>query len=390
MPIIDLQVRARELGRIRIGQVVAASNGKKRPSKLDRFRITAHSREIVEKVAALYGGDVKEWQPQGNGPAGWEVVTTLTRLPVLVPPQPVSQWYETWSGGGCQRRCDGVTEMLSDQPCLCGPDPQNRECKPTTRLNVVLREVEGVGVWRLETHGYYAAVELPSAAELLAASRGYIVGHLGLEERVVKRNGETRRFMVPTLDIDVTPAALMAGGAGLTPGGANQLDGGRTALPPAAAAIEAGPAAVGAGAEPDTKPALTDDQRATLVAQISAADTLAQVREMWTGITARFTVDRDDPVIAALTARAAALQPPAEAGEQSEADAVKEMTSRPGAAPAADADELWAQIQRSAPDTWTSTELDKQFATFAEVDPEVASAADMQKFLAHLQSGGAK
>lgn len=388
MPIIDLQVRARELGRIRIGQVVATAKGGKRPSKLDRFRITAHSREIVEKVAALYGGDVKEWQPQGNGPAGWEVVTTSARLPVLVPPQPVSQWYETWSGGGCQRRCDGVTEVLSDQPCLCGPDPQNRECKPTTRLNVVLREVEGVGVWRLETHGYYAAVELPSAAELLASSRGYIVGHLGLEERVVKRNGETRRFMVPTLDIDVTPAALMAGSAGLTPGGANQLDNTRTALPSAAPALPAGPAAIEAPT-PAGKPDLTDEQRTTLIAQAAAAGTLDEVRGMWTDVTATFAVTADDPVIAALRTRAGQLQPAVDTGEQSEADAVKEMTSRRGTrtAPAADADELWAQIQRTAPDTWTSTELDKQFATFAEVDPEVASASDMQRFLDHLQKG---
>ena len=104
MPILDLQKRARELGRIRIGQVVPTSNGKTRPEKLDRFRLTSASRPLLEKVAELYGGDVAEWTPQGGGATAWEVVTNSTRLPIMVPPQPVSQWYEFWTAGGCKHR----------------------------------------------------------------------------------------------------------------------------------------------------------------------------------------------------------------------------------------------------------------------------------------------
>src|SRR3954464_4210914 len=107
MPILGLQQRIRELGRIRMGQVVRGSNGKTRPEKLDRFRLTSASRELLEKVAALYGGEVADWTPANGGPAQFEVVTEARRLPILVPPQPVTQWYELWSGGGCQRRCDG-------------------------------------------------------------------------------------------------------------------------------------------------------------------------------------------------------------------------------------------------------------------------------------------
>src|SRR5688572_2796212 len=125
MAIITLQRRARELGRIRIGQVVKGSNGKTRPEKLDRFRLTAASKPLLEGVARLYGGSVAAWTPANGGPSQWEVVTTSTRLPVLVPPQPVSQFYELWSGGGCQRRCDGERELLSEKPCLCDPDPED-------------------------------------------------------------------------------------------------------------------------------------------------------------------------------------------------------------------------------------------------------------------------
>jgi len=232
MPILDLQQRIRELGRIRIGQKVATSNGRTRPGKLDRFRLTSPSKELIERVAKQYGGTVNPWTPDG-GAGQYEVITDAKRMPILVPHQPVSQYYELWSGGGCQRRCDGITELLKDQPCVCGPDPQRRQCKPTTRLNVVLSEVPGVGVWRLESHGYYAALELPGVAELLAKAGGYVPAFLGLEERTAKRDGQTRRWMVPTIDVDITPTALMAGSSDAGPA----VTGG-----PERAAIEAAPA----------------------------------------------------------------------------------------------------------------------------------------------------
>ena len=47
MPIIDLQMRIRELGRIRIGDTQPTSSGKsRRPSKLSKFRITSASRPL--------------------------------------------------------------------------------------------------------------------------------------------------------------------------------------------------------------------------------------------------------------------------------------------------------------------------------------------------------
>lgn len=231
MPILTLQQRLRELGRIRIGQKVATAKGGTRPDKLNRFRLTSPSKELLDRVAAKYGGTVAPWTPEG-GAGQYEVLTDAKRMPIHVPPQPVSQYFELWSGGGCQRRCDGVTELLKDRPCICGPDPEQRQCKPTTRLNVVLSEIEGVGVWRLESHGYYAALELPGIAELLAQTqtKGYVPAFLGLEQRTAKRDGKTLHWMVPTIDVAITPAALMAGTAAAGPA----VEGG-----PARAAIEA-------------------------------------------------------------------------------------------------------------------------------------------------------
>lgn len=278
MAILTLQRRSRELGRIRIGQQVpTGTEGKLRPAKLDKFRITSASRPLLEKVATLYGGTVVEWN--NGGSAQFEVFTTASRLPVLVPPQPVSQFFELWSGGGCQRRCDGERELLTDQPCLCDPDPEDRQCKPTTRLNVVLRDVEGVGVFRLESHGYYAATELPSTAEFLAQASGYIAGWLSLEARTVVRNGKTKRFVVPTIEVDVTPAALMAGGAG-------------------PAALPAAPTTP-APALPATPP--------VTVADVEAATTLDELRVLYNR--ARDGGQRDDRALAAaVQARATELE----------------------------------------------------------------------------------
>jgi hypothetical protein len=213
--IIDLQRRLAEAGRIRIGQQVASGNGRKRPEKLTTFRLTSGDRTRIEQAAQLYGGTPQQW----DAPAGpqWEVVTAADSLNVIVPPADMSfsQHYELWSGGGCQRRCDGRSESISDGPCLC--DPDKRECNIHTRLSVMLRDLPGLGVWRIDTSGYYAAVELQGAVEVvqLAAGRGQMLpARLRLEQRMVKRVGQgTRRFAVPVLDVEVSPGQLMAGGA---------------------------------------------------------------------------------------------------------------------------------------------------------------------------------
>jgi hypothetical protein len=219
VPILNLQRQLRELGRIRTGiQVASGSGGRKRPSKLETFRLTSSSRELVAAAAEAYGGTVTPWQ---NGDrAEFEVVTTAAVLDIVVPPgQPVSQWYELWSAGGCQRRCDGVTNVLDMTPCACPQDVEQRlelaakgeACKATTRLNVMLPALPDLGVWRLESHGFYAAVELAGAAEILAmasATGRLIPARLRLEQREKKVPGKpTNRYAVPIIEFVETRMA---------------------------------------------------------------------------------------------------------------------------------------------------------------------------------------
>lgn len=214
--ILTIQQRLMEAGRIRIGHTVATSNGKTRPAKLDKFRLTSKDRQKIDQAAALWGGEVAEWEsPSGKQ---WETVTQTDVLDVVVPPSEMafSQWYEVWSAGGCQRRCDGVTEQISDGPCLC--DPDNRACAIHSRLSVMLRDLQGLGLWRIDTSGYYAAVELAGAVQVIAAAAGrgaLLPARLRLEQRSVKRQvdskTQTLRFAVPVLDIDISPGQLLAG-----------------------------------------------------------------------------------------------------------------------------------------------------------------------------------
>lgn len=211
--IIGLQQQQTEVGRIRLGVKVAMSGGKSRPAKIDTLRFTSPRRDLIERVAELYGGKAEPWQPL-KGNSQWQVITTSTEVPVMVPPQDPgqSQWLEMWSKGGCLRRCDGKTEKISGEPCMCDPDPQERDCKMHTRIRVLLEEVPGIGVWRVDTGSYYAAIELPSVANILAQANGMIPGKLILDQRTVTRNGKTHNFVVPVLDIaEFTPAELLSG-----------------------------------------------------------------------------------------------------------------------------------------------------------------------------------
>ena len=233
MAILDLQRRQRELGRIRMGD----KGGRGQPQKLNHFRLTSSSMPLLHHASVLWGGEVKKWE--GSPSEGqFELYTETDTLPIVIPPgpEPVSQWYEQWSAGGATHRCDGVTNNITDTPCSC--DPDKRACKATTRASVMLPDLPDVGVWRLESHGINAAYELPGTIEVIqmASARGrFLTGRLRIEHRTSKKAGQTRKYIVPVIDLDVTVSALMSGevvdGHSLEPAKARDL----LALPEVAA-----------------------------------------------------------------------------------------------------------------------------------------------------------
>jgi len=207
MPILEVQRRAVEVGRIRAGE----KGGRGEPRKLEKWRLTSKSEARLQAAAERYGGKVRPWKDR---PGEFELYTETAELPImLLPGQVPSTWYELWSKGGCQRRCDGQHELISDSSCICNTEEQARQCDPHTRLNVMLNELPGVGSWLLQSNGWNAAAELAGSADLLqrASAAGVLLpALLILQQRHEVKGGQTRRFAVPVIDIGVSMNELLA------------------------------------------------------------------------------------------------------------------------------------------------------------------------------------
>jgi len=232
MAVLDIQRRGQQIGRLRIGQQVQASNGKMRPARLDTFRFTTASRTTAQAIAALYGGKVRDWSGE------FEVITGKSEIGVTVPPRDevVSQWYEMWSKGGCQRRCDSQREQISGGPCLCphADNPSDADevarkalersdlarqnppqaCKLVTRISVMIPDLPGLGVFRLDTGSFYAAVEIGDSAALMQVARDrgvFLPAILRIEQRQRVAGGQTKKYPVPVLEVLATFRDLATG-----------------------------------------------------------------------------------------------------------------------------------------------------------------------------------
>ncbi|MFI1165571.1 hypothetical protein ACH4UM_18640 [Streptomyces sp. NPDC020801] len=229
--IITNQRQARELGRLRTGWSVPNDDPKKRPRpvKSKTWVISSHAEHYVEKAAELYGGTVEQWQPQGNGAPQFRVITEAQQLDAVLPGgDPLSQYNEMWSKGGCKRRCDGETEQLSRRPCLCiaeyGEDwyllrqnvyKKDKVCAATSRLNVVLLDMPDMGVWRAETHSFYASNELAGTVDMVLSGtggKGLVPVTLRIEPRTRVAGGQTKHFPVVVVEVrGVTPRQALSG-----------------------------------------------------------------------------------------------------------------------------------------------------------------------------------
>jgi len=229
-PLIDIQRRLVELGRIRLGE----KGPKGEPKKLGTFRLTSASKPLLEAAAVIYGGKVAVWADAPNE-GTYQLSTTVSELECVIPPIPslCSQYYEMWAAGGCKRRCDGETELLSGGPCLCDKEARQAKekgtCSVTTRISVMLPRLPGLGLWRLESHGWNAATTLPGTIEMLAGTGKFIPAVLRAEQRTEKKDGQTRKFVVPVIDIpqltfgallESTGQSLLLGGSAPTPANA--------------------------------------------------------------------------------------------------------------------------------------------------------------------------
>ncbi len=212
MSILDLQLRHRELGRLRLGTKGPKGN----PMKLDTWRFTSSSVELIQAVAEMWGGKWKHW-----GDHKFEVISEISAIPVRIPAQLPDPEYQLWSAGGLQRRCNGVVayvagkgEGMLEQPCICLNEDE-RSCKPHTRFEFILPDIPDIGIWAMTSTGFNAASELTSSVRMLAGTP--IEAQLAIEHRETKRPGQpTHKFVVAVLTTRISMRSLLESGGVLT------------------------------------------------------------------------------------------------------------------------------------------------------------------------------
>lgn len=232
--LLNIQRRAAEHGRLRTGYTQG-----NRPVRSATWVVTSHSEEHVRTAAELWGGEPEQWSPLNSTIEQWRVITKASSIEALITPgDPLNQYNEMWSAGGCQRRCDGETELLSRKPCLClarfGEEWHQQKkgtvCAATSRLNVMLPDLTGMGMWRAETHSFYAAGEWGGMVDMVLAGtdgKGFVPVNLRIEPRQVVREGQTKKFPVVVVELrGVTPRQALTGpmtaALALDPSGAGQ------------------------------------------------------------------------------------------------------------------------------------------------------------------------
>ena len=269
--ILTMKRQAAELGRIRTGYSRPNPNPDKGPIpvKSKTFVLTSHSREYIAAAAELYGGRVEQWTPQRQSVAQWRVITEAPELRAILPAGDVlNQYNEMWTGGGCERRCDGVTEQISRRPCVClaryGEDwhkrPPTQVCRPTSRIGVFLPDLPDLGVWRLETKSYYAADALAGGLDAVlqaTGGTGMLPVRMWIEQRTRVVDGKTKQYQV----VMVVPS-----------------------LPKLRHALS-GPISTAAALDPSTldRPAIeaAPDERPDYLDEARKCRTSAEVRDVW-------------------------------------------------------------------------------------------------------------
>lgn len=221
VPLSNIDRRAPEAGRIRIG--IKAGRAMK---SIDTFRFTSPHQDVIQQLANMYGGTAEPWSDErARIRDQYQVITKTSEIPVYLPANGLSVYYEKWSGGGCERRCNGDTcEIIQSagddvdyvsNPCICVAKGV-RECSPYTRLNVVIPSLPFYGTWRLESKGWNALHELPGMFEMIRSldeSGRMVQAILSVEKRSDKQNGRTRHFVVPKLTLAQSPEELQTGQA---------------------------------------------------------------------------------------------------------------------------------------------------------------------------------
>ena len=236
----------------------------------------------------------------------------------------------------------------------------------------MLPELEAIGVWRLESHGWNAAVEIPAVAELAQFVGDLVPAALDLVERRAIKDGKTSRFVVPVLDLKIATHRLREIVEAKVNGGVLE-----------AAAGSAGRPALAAGSS-------AEDAFTPFIAEVAATTVVNDLAGVWdraraAGLVGTGAADtpRAREFVAAWKAKAHELKDAgaAESSGQPDQDGVVD------AEVVEDADAVWERIMRAGGDRgMTLGDIEDDFAQkMGGVQSGEASASELQHYLGLLE-----
>ena len=204
--------RIPRIGKIYLG--VKRSNGTKDyPSAVDYFVVRADGGNTSEDAARAFH--------EAYGPEPREITIAF---PSDDPENFMPQYLASYHGGGgrselwCKgdglkaRRMDGQGGYV-EMDCLYQDCPiyQQKKCKPLTRLLFLLPDVEGIGVWELDTTSYFSAQNLGSSVQLIRQLTRGRIAMIPLKLRLIPQSvspeGTTKTVYV--LDLQLVNVKLM-------------------------------------------------------------------------------------------------------------------------------------------------------------------------------------
>lgn len=190
------------VGRFRSG---AQLNG--RPMALEAWRMTTGDPEVAEAIAEALGGEVGEWDTQGEEVL--EVYTDAKELEVIFDDAgSIRSSMVLWGRNALLRSCDGVTQGHPNEgeDCACPSKVKDRKeaaqkgtgCEPSVQLYFRLADHPTLGKFKFFSGSWALLGEIGKSEDALAKIDGPAKAILRLDQVTTKAG---RTFTKPTVKI---------------------------------------------------------------------------------------------------------------------------------------------------------------------------------------------
>jgi len=178
------------------------------PISLRKWRITTPKHDVAQALKELYNGTISE-APNGD----YAVDTDTDSISVVVDASKIESKLIQWADGLPIHECDGSVFLSPEEdkgkPCDCPKilaerkekARQRRGPKPNIVIPIQLPDDEDLGTGKYTATAWSFAEDLPYTMKALSRIDGLALCTLRLEYVEYEKNGETKSFTKPVLDV---------------------------------------------------------------------------------------------------------------------------------------------------------------------------------------------